>query len=250
MAALSLTMRRTDNGWAVCLTLFHASGVADHPYSQGLPPNEPTPDEPDFTELAAISRLEATLDRLQRIYGSTTKFPIWSTEFGYQTTPPDPQAGTVTPEKAAYYLNWAEYLTWLDPRIKSYDQYLLQDPVTGVFATGLETAAGKPKPGLDAYRMPLYLPVTTQAKHHPLDVWGCVRPAPNAARSTHRTQYVQIQYRPPRGDFRTVRQVPVTGRYGYFEIRETFPASGSVRLTWKYPHAPPIFSRTVAITLH
>ena len=67
--------------------LFHATGFADHPYSQGLAPNEPTPDEPDYAELAAIPTLEKTLDRLQRGYGSSTKFPIWSTEFGYQTAP-------------------------------------------------------------------------------------------------------------------------------------------------------------------
>ena len=54
--------------------------------------------------------LEATLDRLQRVYGSDTKFPIWSTEFGYLTNPPNPQY-TVTPALAAYYLNWAEYMT-------------------------------------------------------------------------------------------------------------------------------------------
>ncbi len=70
--------------------LFHASGFADHPYPQGLPPNEVTPNEPDYAELAAIGKLERVLDTLQHVYGSSTRFPIWSTEFGYQTTPPTP----------------------------------------------------------------------------------------------------------------------------------------------------------------
>jgi hypothetical protein len=60
--------------------LFHATGFADHPYPQGLPPNEPTPNEPDYAELAKIDKLEQTLDTVQRAYGSHTKFPIWSTE--------------------------------------------------------------------------------------------------------------------------------------------------------------------------
>ena len=66
--------------------------------STGLPPNQATPDEPDYAELAELPKLERTLDTLQRVYGSDTQFPIWSTEFGYQTTPPAPGAGTVTPD--------------------------------------------------------------------------------------------------------------------------------------------------------
>jgi hypothetical protein len=230
--------------------LFHASGVADHPYPQGLAPNQVTPGEPDYTELAATGNLETILDRLQRVYGSTTKFPIWSTEFGYQTTPPDPEAGTVSPDKAAYYMNWAEYLTWLDPRQRSYDQYLLTDPTTGYFATGLLTAAGAPKAGFDAYRMPLFLPVTTTQKGQPLDVWGCVRPEPDAAKATHKPQYVQIQFSAGgTAPFRTVQRVPLTNEHGYFEVRHTFPGSGSVRLAWSYPHGPEIHSRTVVIAL-
>ena len=34
--------------------LFNASGFADHPYPQGLPPNQVTPDEPDYAELAEV----------------------------------------------------------------------------------------------------------------------------------------------------------------------------------------------------
>jgi hypothetical protein len=231
------------------LGLFKASGFADHPYPQGLAPNEPTPNEPDYTELAKIDKLEQTLDTLQRAYGSHTKFPIWSTEFGYQTTPPDTEAGTVSPTKAAMYLNWSEYLTWLDPRQRSYDQYQLVDSPLGVFATGLETATGKPKPGYDAYRMPLFLPVTSTAHGHPLDVWGCVRPAPNAARATHRRQQVEIQFKPSSGTFKTVQTVALSDPHGYFEVRQTFPGSGTVRLRWTPPHGSAEFSRSQAITL-
>ncbi len=230
--------------------LFHASGFADHPYPQGLPPNEPTPNEPDYAELADIGKLERTLDALQLVYGSHTRFTIWSTEFGYQTKPPDNGYGTVSPATAALYLNWSEYLTWLDPRQRSYDQYQLVDSPLGNFATGLEFASGQPKPGYDAYRMPLYLPVTTTVKGHPLVVWGGVRPAPDAARSTHRPQTVEIQFQPASGGgFRTVQTVPLTGPHGYFEVRQTFSGSGAVRLSWPYPHGPRVFSRPVAVTL-
>jgi hypothetical protein len=230
--------------------LFHATALADHPYPQGLPPDQATPDEPDFAELAAIPKLEQTLDTLQRVYGSSTRFPIYSTEFGYQTTPPDREAGTVSPALAAGYLNWSEYLTWRDPRIRSYDQYLLVDSPRGNFASALEFSNGVPKPGFYAYRMPIYLPVTVTDHGHPLEVWGCVRPAKYVRLDTHKSQQVRIQFRPASGGaFRTVRTLALTDRYGYFDVLEVFPASGQVRLAWSYPHGPEIFSRTVAITL-
>jgi hypothetical protein len=235
--------------------LFDATGVADHPYPQGLPPDKPTPDEPDFAELAAIPRLIAVLDTLQRVYGSSTRFPIYSTEFGYQTTPPDTESGTVSPTLAAAYLNWSEYLTWRQPRLLSYDQYLLDDPAptTGpytAFATGLYTYQGKPKPGFFAYRMPIFLPATTTAAAHALEVWGCARPAPDARVRTHKPQQVQIQFRPTSGgSFKTVQTVTLARRSCYFDVRRTFSGSGSVRLTWSYPHGPTIFSRTVDVTV-
>jgi hypothetical protein len=230
--------------------LFHASGVADHPYPQGLAPNVPTPDEPDFAELAAIGNLQRTLDRLTRVYGVRTRYPIWSTEFGYQTTPPDTETGTVSPTLAAFYLNWSEYLTWLDPRLRSYDQYLLIDPPRGNFATGLETDTGRPKPAFYAFRMPIFLPVTDTRSGHPLEVWGCVRPAPDAAAATHRRQSAQIQFRPgTRGAFRTVQTVPITNPHGYFDVLHTFRSSGAVRIAWRYPSGPEVFSRTVVISL-
>lgn len=231
--------------------LFRASGVAVHPYDfTALAPDVRTPNEPDYAELAALPIVESTLDRLQRVYGSDTSFSLWSTEYGYITNPPNPQY-TVTPALAAYYLNWAEYLTWKDPRIRSFDQFLITDPSgTAPFSTGLITATGQPKPAFAAFKMPLYLPVSTTAKGHPLVVWGEVRPAPDAQTQTHRPQVVQIQFRPRSGGaFQTVRQVKLTNRHGYFEVRQTFPASGFVRLQWTNPSGETVFSRIADFTL-
>ncbi|HEY5190333.1 MAG TPA: hypothetical protein VII87_14960, partial [Solirubrobacteraceae bacterium] len=230
--------------------LFKASGFADHPYPQGLPPDQVTPDEPDYAELGEIGRLEHVLDTLQRLYGSSTRFPIYSTEYGYQTHPPDIEAGTVSQAVAADYLNWSEYLTWLQPRLRTYDQYLMSDPAAGFFATGLKSATGVPKPSYAAFRMPIYLPVTSTAHGHALVVWGCVRPAHVAARSDHRPQRVRIQFQAGgAGAFKTVRTVTVTNPHGYFEVAQKFPGSGSVQLAWTYPHGPQITSRAVSVTL-
>ncbi len=184
------------------------------------------------------------------MYGSDTRFPIWSTEFGYQTNPPDTDPGRSPWQRLPLYLNWSEYITWLNPRIRSYDQYLMLDSVTGAFATGLRFADGRPKPTYAAFRMPLYLPVHSTKAGHPLEVWGCVRPAHNAWLATHRTQHVQIQFqRASGGAFKTVGTVAITGRYGYFDVLQKFPGSGNVRLSWSYPDGERIFSRTVVIAV-
>jgi len=99
--------------------------------------------------------------------------------------------------------------------------------------------------------MPLYLPVSRAASKQSLLVWGDVRPAPDAARSTHRGQQVEIQFKPDSGgDFTTVQTVPLSGPHGYFEVRQVFPGSGSVRLRWTYPSGQTVFSRIADITLH
>ncbi len=229
--------------------LFRATGFADHPYPfTSLPPDARVPNEPDYTELANIPTLEETLDRLQRLYGSQSKFPIWSTEFGYITNPPNPQY-TVSPVLAAEYLNWAEYLSWKDPRVRSYDQFLLADSATQDFASGLETSTGARKPAYAAYRMPLFLPTTTTTNGAPLEVWGDVRPAkfvPEGKRAP-----AELQYRPASGGaWKTIAKVSALSREGYFDILQTFPASGSVRTRWVYPDGEAITSRTVAISLH
>jgi hypothetical protein len=231
--------------------LFHASGFADHPYPQGLAPNVPTPHEPDYAELADLGKLEHTLDTLQHVYGSSTHLPIWSTEYGYQTTPPDTEAGTVSPAKAALYLNWSEYITWLNPRLRSYDQFLMTDSSAGNFATGLRFPNGSEKPSYAAFRMPLFLPRTSGSKGDALEVWGCVRPAHVAQQTSHRRQQVKIQFAPASGgSFKTVKTVPITGPHGYFDLQQHFSGSGRVRLSWAYPHGPTVFSRTVDIHLH
>ncbi len=172
--------------------LFHASGFADHPYPQGLPPNVVTPDEPDYADIATLPRLEQTLDRLQAAYGSSTRFQIWNTEYGYQTDPPEKIARSVDPQTGSLYLNWSEYMSWRDPRIRSYDQYLLTDPPTasavGGFATGLEFKDGSKKEMFYAFRMPVFLPVTSAGHGTPLEVWGCARPAPYAQTGTGQPQ--------------------------------------------------------------
>jgi len=232
--------------------LFHATGFADHPYPQGqIAPDVKTPDEPDYADLASLDNLEHTLDTVQKAYGSPTKFPIYSTEFGLQTNPPETISRAIDSKTAAHYLNWSEYISWLDPRVSSYDQYLLTDPPGGNFATGLEYADGTPKPQLyDAYRLPLYLPVTRAHEGQSLEVWGAVRPARFARKDTGKAQQVKIQFQAgSKGPFKTLSTVTIANPHGYFDTQMTFPGSGIVQLEWTYPHGQTIHSRPVSVTV-
>ncbi|MGZ4229555.1 MAG: hypothetical protein ACXVS6_24205, partial [Solirubrobacteraceae bacterium] len=150
-------------------------------------------------------------------------------------------------------------------------QYLLYDPLPskpktdfGGFASGLLTYGEHArKATYAAWRLPLYLPVTTARRGRGLEVWGCARPAHFAEADTGDTQTVQIQFqRGSRGGFTTLRTVTVTDPHGYFDLRMSFPGSGTVRLAWDYPvsdrllgYFDPVkphtaFSRPVRITLH
>jgi hypothetical protein len=234
--------------------LFDAGGFAFHPYPQGFAPNVRTPDEPDYADLPQLKQLEYTLDASMAAYGSHKRLALYDTEFGYQTNPPETTiARAVHPPQAAAWANLAEYMSWRDPRVVSWDQYLLTDPPQGAsnFDTGLNFADGKHKALYDAFRMPVYLPSQSTKSGQALEVWGCVRPVHYVHSKT--PQMAQIQWRPNAGAaFKTVKRVPLTDPYGYFDTHVIFKSSGQVRISWSYPRGAgggQIHSRTVAVTI-
>lgn len=242
--------------------LFRASGFDDHPYPVNLAPNQDSSNDPDFATFNKLPKLERQLDRLQRIYGSSTRFPIWVTEYGYITNPPNANLNPpgnkpfVSPATAAYYSNWAEYLSWRSPRIANTMQYLLFDPNAsagqfGGFDSGLEFSSGVHKPSYDAYVLPLFLPVSSVRAGHQLELWGCVRPAHFAALDTGAAHVVQIQYEPGfAGPYSVVRYLPVSDPHGYFDIHVVPPSSGFVRLAWNDQYGQTHYSRVVPVSVH
>jgi hypothetical protein len=261
--------------------LFQASGISDHPYMRWYAPNHEVNPDPtnhlstrDYASLGVIGNLTRAMDRLVGAYGSGMRFQIYDTEFGYITAPPkhspDPNNHAVkvyylSPATAAEYMNWAEYLSWRNPRLHTFDQYLLYDTERptkgndwGGFASGLLTWTGMQKATYYAWRLPLYLPVTTAHHGQPLEVWGCVRPAPFGVLDTGQPQTAQIQFAPRSGGaFTTIQTVTVgQGSNCYFDLHLTFPSSGTVRLVYTYPpgdmllgNGAVVSSRTVSVTV-
>ncbi len=233
--------------------LFLATGFAIHPYPLNLPPAKADSKDPNYVEFNEIPGLGRILDRLQQIYGSRTRFPIYNTEYGYITNPPNPAGHFVSPATAAYYLNWSEYLSWRNPRLATTMQFLLRDPnprvnvpELGGFATGLILYSGRRLPTYSAYRMPIFLPRTTVPHGHRVEVWGCVRPAHNAPGPQH----VGIQILRGRdGHWQTIATVPIRSARGYFDVRVKPPGSGSLRLAWPDPGGSWLYSRVVRLAL-
>jgi hypothetical protein len=247
--------------------LFSASGFADHPYMRWYPPSHEAQPDPEYSSLGEIGNLERSLDRLERVYGSSKRFPIYDTEFGYITSPPKHrnQYPWVTQATAAYYLNWAEYIHWRDPRMQSFMQYLLYDPEApnvsndyGGFASGLLNYRGKPKPTYDAWRLPLYLPKTSTHAGGTLQVWGCVRPARYAILDGDGSQAAQLQFkRGSSGTWTPIASVTVSSAGNcYFDTHVAFPGSGTARLSYTYTSGDPampanstVYSRSVQVSV-
>ncbi|HLY48064.1 MAG TPA: hypothetical protein VKR21_02610 [Solirubrobacteraceae bacterium] len=260
--------------------LFNASGFSDHPYvlDKGRPPTQGSSSDPNYAQFNQLGRFAATLDRIQRIYGTGKRFPIWNTEYGYITCPPNCRHGYPSPSTAAYYLNWAEYLSWRNPRLVSTMQYLLVDPnpyvgspEPGGFASGLMFYPtfhhGAAKPTLGAYELPVFLPSVRAGRGHALQVWGDVRPAPYAVADGDGPQSAEVQFAPRSGGaWTTIKTVSLTSARGYFLTSVSLPSSGSVRIVWDYPPLDPLLdppgaqaaassassaatSRTVSVTI-
>ncbi len=238
--------------------LFKASGYAHHPYELTFSPSR-DPGADDFT----TGNLNELSDLLRRVYarygagvpGGKRDVPLYLTEYGYQTDPPDPIG--VSPAKQAAYLNEAEYLTYRNKRVRTLSQFLYNDDVPdptadnpiaafgATFQSGLATSDGVPKKGaILAYRMPIFVPQRKVRKGQQLRVWGLVRPATNNERTR-----VEIQVRTRKGKYRRAKTVVASSGRAYVDTKLTPRSSGAVRLVWTDDTGQKLTSRSVSFRL-
>ena len=174
------------------------SGFAHHPYQRGgsRPPAEPPQAAGEIT-ISSPSRLRRVLDQAARRGRIRRGLPVFYTEFGFQTNPPDRIFGVRATLQPAY-INQSDWMAYRDPRVRAVAQYKLIDEASlASFQSGLRFIDGRAKPAYDAYRLPIWV----SGRGSRLRVYGQVRPAPDSTPQT-----VLIQVRPPRGGaFQTVR---------------------------------------------
>jgi hypothetical protein len=211
--------------------LFKASGFAHHPYELTFAPNRQPPD-PLYLTIANLPKLSNTLRLAWLRYGQpvpASGVPLYLTEFGYQTNPPD-RLG-VTPRQQAAYLDQAEYMAWRSRSVRTLSQFLLVDggaPVGLTFQSGLRYLNGVPKPAMLAYKLPIWVPAPRVRKGGKLRVWGLIRPAANGTAPT-----VAIQWRGgSSAKWRTIATRAGSAARGYVWSSVRMPGTGTVRLLW------------------
>ena len=107
------------------LKRFAVDGVSIHPYDRGGQPPFKKPKKYDVN-LAGLPKLEALLDKAGKLGVLKKNIPIYFTEFGVSTRPEETKFG-VTYTQQAEAINHAEYVGYLDKRVKSYAQYELNN---------------------------------------------------------------------------------------------------------------------------
>lgn len=194
----------------------NVTGYAHHPYTRGgsRAPNSGV----NAGEITAgvVSRLTKILDQAGRAGRVPSKLPVYYTENGWQTNPPDQTFG-VLPEQQARYMNQSDYMAYGNSRIKSVAQYkIIDDANDGSFQSGVRFLDGSPKPAYTAYQLPIWV----TKKGSGVSVYGQVRPGADRA-----AVQVEIQHAASStSGFTTVQTVPVSSLKGQFKA--TVPDQG------------------------
>ena len=186
------------------------SGLAYHPYTLA---NGPDVDEgPDEAAIGQLSRVRRVLDALARRGKLPRRLPIWITEFGYQTRPPDPFATPL--RRAPSLMDLSEWLAFRNRRVASYSQYQLRDD--DAWQSGLRFADGDPKRGVySAFRFPVFV---RSLGPNAVEVFGGRRGASGGV--------AQIESKAPGASYRSLGSAHVNSA-GYF--RQTFRLRGATR---------------------
>lgn len=234
--------------------LFYATGFAHHPYYLNTPPGVRSTN-PNNAPLGDLDHLEQWLDRSLRAYGVRRQLPIYFTEFGYQSNPPDPFAPNTLAQQAEY-INASDYIAYRNPRVRSVAQFLLEDDrgdahyhrgsyqYWETFQTGLLFAGGGVKPAMAAYRIPIWLPHSVLRRGHSLLVWGQIRPAGRVGPQTAAVQWRAAT----RGSWRTLA-FRDTSEAGFLEVVVRPPGSGLMRILWRPDGGAALSSRSAPVSV-
>jgi hypothetical protein len=199
-------------------------GFAYHPYTRKNGPRVPEPTGAN-AHIGSLGRVFRVLDgarRRGRIAGG--RLPMWITEFGFQSDPPDSNWSKL--ERIPGF--WALSELWLakrNRRVRSMSWYTMKDTPgdSGLWQGGLRFADGRPKEKVYVgYRLPI---LVRQLGPHAIEVRGAARPAGAGAR-------VQVQERRKRRYVDVGIPHTVTNKRGYFSVR--FKPRNAVKRRFRY----------------
>jgi hypothetical protein len=147
---------------------------AHNPYP--VSPGE-TPERSTCANCAALTMasLPAIRADVTRAFGASK--PLWLTEYGYQTNPPDRLLG-VSYAAQARFIGESALRVWRQRGVTMLIQFLVRDePSLGGWQSGLFTTGGSPKPALHAFALPL---AEVSRRGKTVVLWGQVRPGSGA----------------------------------------------------------------------
>ena len=231
-----------------------ATGVAHHPYTKNVSPLV-RDKHPDAITMANASHLPTLIDSLARRTGNIRSgLPIYMTEFGFETNPPDPFSG-VPIARQAEWNQLGDFLGYANPRIFAMTQFLLRDvapvasarrgtkPYWFTYQSGLFFHDGTPKPAANAYYLPF---IASVAGFNAANVWGQLRFRPNGLpRGTQDSVQIQHQARGSADWVNVGGPVLVTNPMGYFTARVEYPGAGQLRAVWVAPLPVPSLPQPV-----
>jgi hypothetical protein len=203
--------------------------VAHHPYTLSGGPGVKSPNKDDAS-IGELDRMVKTLDKLtgKKRFAAKGKQALWSTEFGFQTDPPDPFQSPI--KKVPAYMGQAEWIAFKNPRVGAWSQYPFTDDAIpdsgadrfGGFQSGIKFENGREKPGVyDAFRLPFFVRLISASK---VEVFGGVRPAgPGAA--------VTVEARVGKGKWKRLARLKA-GPQGYFD--RDFKVSGAAKRQFRF----------------
>jgi hypothetical protein len=120
---------------------------AHHPYYAR--PSETPRTRPRAKTAIQLGNINVLIREVTRLYG---RKPLWITEYGYETKPPDKRFG-VSPKRQAQYLSQSFAIARKNPRIQMFIWFLLRDDRRLVgWQSGLLTTSGRKKPAFDVFR--------------------------------------------------------------------------------------------------
>jgi hypothetical protein len=155
-------------------------GWSHHPYPLDLPPWQPDP-RPANVRMADLGRLTLLLHRLHEAGRTQSDLPLYITESGYQTAPPDPTRDVSLADQARW-LPEAEQIARREPSLRSVSQFLVRDlperpgPTARIrwrdYQSGLRFEDGRPKPAHASFALSL---VARRVAPDRVAFWGLVR---------------------------------------------------------------------------
>jgi hypothetical protein len=187
-----------------------ADGWAQHPYDPFDAPFEVG--TRNLLNLASIDELVDALKRAKRAGAVRRNLPIYVTEYGVESVP-DRRFG-VSQLKQAEFIAIAEYLMYLNRRIRTFGQYLMQDDAGNAqinFQTGLRFSDGREKISYESFSISLVAQRRSRDSRQ-VTIWGHVRPDGAPFTVTVRSQ----------GGGGSINKTIRTNANGYFQFRTPF----------------------------